>query len=190
MGPVTARVTDPPVGGDAIPPAATSDELHGVDDVRTAGLVPLHPAAVVIWRFTGVVWSLVLGAIAITICALTGSGVAVAIAAAATVSLLALVWVLPARRYRHWRYSIGDDALEIHRGVWVRTSSAVPFHRIQQIDVAQGPLQRRHGVVTLQLRTAAAASDGMVPHLDAQEATALRAGLLRVAARSVVDDGH
>ncbi len=187
-GPAGARAE--PVSPD---PTVMSDQPGSVIDapsVPTTGLVPLHPAAVIIWRITGAAWAVVVGAIAITVGAVAGSGVAATIAAVATGILLVLAWLLPARRYRRWRYAIGEDALEIHRGVWTRTSSAVPFHRIQQIDVAQGPLQRRHGVVTLQLRTAAAASDGTVPHLDADDASVLRAGLLRVAARSAADDGH
>lgn len=168
-------------------PSATAGDPH---DVRTDGLVPLHPAAVVIWRTTGAAWAVGAGSIAIAVGALAGSGVAVAVAVVVMVALLVLVWTLPPRRYRRWRYAIGDDALEIRRGVMVRRSSAVPFHRIQQIDVSQGPLQRRHGVVTLELRTAAAASDGLVPHLDAEHAATLRTGLLRVAAADAVDDGH
>ena len=95
----------------------------------------------------------------------------------------------PTRRYRYWHYRIGDDALEVRRGVWFRTSAAVPFHRIQQIDVEQGPLQRRHDVVTLRLRTAAAASEGEVPHLASVEADRLRLRLLAIA-RTAGDDGH
>lgn len=174
-------------GPDDADSAAAAD---GVGTLGTLDPVALHPAAVAIWRITAVGWVLVLAVVGVGVAALTGPAVAAAIAGVAAVVCLVLAWVLPPRRYRRWRYAIGADALEIHRGVWTRTTSAVPFHRIQQIDVSQGPLQRRHGVATLQLRTAAAASDGTVPHLDAADAATLRAGLLRVAAQTAGDDGH
>lgn len=153
------------------------------------GLHHLHPAAPRIWRMVTVSWAVVSGAAAI-IAGLVIAGVAgAAIGAGVGAVVVALAWWYPARRYRYWRYRIGDDALELRRGVWFRSSSAVPFHRIQQIDVEQGPLQRRHEVVTLRLRTAAAASEGQIPHLAAAEADLLRDRLLAIA-RSETDDGH
>ena len=153
------------------------------------GLHHLHPAAPRIWRVVTVSWAAVSGAAAI-IAGLVIAGVAGAVIGAGVGAVVvALAWWYPARRYRYWRYRIGDDALELRRGVWFRSSSAVPFHRIQQIDVEQGPLQRRHEVVTLRLRTAAAASEGQIPHLAAAEADLLRDRLLAIA-RSETDDGH
>ena len=69
----------------------------------------------------------------------------------------ALAWHLqrwPAIAYRHTSYRVDDTGLEIHRGVYWRTTTNVPRSRIQHTDVSQGPLERRHGLGTLVVYTA------------------------------------
>ena len=63
----------------------------------------------------------------------------------AAVLLLALLLVLvyPARRYRRWGYREGEDEIEIQHGNLVRVRTIVPFGRVQHIDVAQGPIDRK-----------------------------------------------
>ena len=60
----------------------------------------------------------------------------------------------PPRRYRAWGYDEGEDELAIRRGLLVRVRTIVPFGRVQHIDVAQGPIERRFGLATLILHTA------------------------------------
>lgn len=67
--------------------------------------------------------------------------------------LTALILV-PGRRYRAWRYAERDDELHIRHGLLVRVQTAVPFARVQHIDVAQGPVERRFGLARLILHTA------------------------------------
>jgi hypothetical protein len=98
----------------------------------------------------------------------------------------ALVALFVTRRCRSWRYRFGDDALEVHYGVWWRTLAAVPYQRIQQVEVEHGPLQRRFGVVSLALRTASVTSLGTLPGIAAADAEAVRRMLLQRAGR---DDG-
>ncbi len=94
--------------------------------------------------------------------------------------------LLLGRRYASWRYRFGPDALELEYGVWWHTSSAVPYQRIQQVEIEHGPLQRRLGLVGLSLRTASASSLGSLPGIAEAEAGALRSWLLR---RAGADDG-
>jgi membrane protein YdbS with pleckstrin-like domain len=90
------------------------------------------------------------------------------------------------RRYASWRYRFGPDALELEYGVWWRKSSAVPYQRIQQVEIQHGPIQRRLGLVALSLRTASVSTLGSLPGIAASEAGALRRWLLR---RAGADDG-
>ena len=155
-------------------------------DTASSPFQHLHPSAPFIWRLTlvPVVMGLALVATALSLVV----GVAVAsllvslLVAVVAVMAVAAAWWYPTRRYHHWQYRIGDDAVELRHGVWFRATAAVPYHRIQQIDVEQGPLQRRHGVVTLRLRTAAAGTEGAVPHIAAAEAELLRSRLLAIVA--------
>ena len=73
---------------------------------------------------------------------------------AAVLLALFLTIVMPARRYRAWGYEEGEDELHIRHGVWTRVRTAVPFGRVQHIDVAQGPVERMFGLSTLILHTA------------------------------------
>lgn len=69
------------------------------------------------------------------------------------VGLTGLILV-PGRRYRAWGYAEREDELHIRHGLLTRVQTAVPFGRVQHIDVAQGPVERRFGLARLILHTA------------------------------------
>ena len=96
--------------------------------------------------------------------------------AALAVTAAATGWVLVAveRRWRAWGYAEREDDLLVRRGVLVRRTSVVPYGRMQYVDVTSGPLDRRLGLATVTLHTAAAATDASIPGLLAEEATRLR----------------
>ncbi len=60
----------------------------------------------------------------------------------------------PNFEYRHTRWRLDRDGLEICRGVVWRHTISVPRERIQHTDVARGPIQRRYGLATLAIHTA------------------------------------
>ncbi|HEY6709558.1 MAG TPA: PH domain-containing protein [Actinomycetota bacterium] len=82
-------------------------------------------------------------------------------------------------------YELEGGALRLEEGVLARKLRAVPFDRIQQVDLVRKPLHRLLGVATLRVETAgggsAAEVDLDVVTLD--EARALRASLLKAKAR-------
>ncbi|MFI6941169.1 PH domain-containing protein [Streptomyces sp. NPDC050418] len=87
-----------------------------------------------------------------------------------------LVWGWPmlGRNWRSWRYAERADDLLIQRGVMWREETVVPYGRMQLVEVESGPLQRKFGLASLQLHTAAAATDATIPGLDPAEAERLR----------------
>lgn len=88
---------------------------------------------------------------------------------------LAAVLVLPRRRYRSWSYGEGEDELDIRHGLLFRMRTIVPFGRVQHIDVAQGPVERRYGVATLILHTAGTRGAAVsLPGLAHAEAESMR----------------
>ena len=101
-----------------------------------------------------------------------------AIYAAAVLAGAALVaavgWRLVGRNYASWSYAERDDDLLVRHGWMFRRLVVVPYGRMQFVDVTAGPLQRRFGVATLQLHTAAAATDATIPGLPPAEAARLR----------------
>jgi membrane protein YdbS with pleckstrin-like domain len=96
--------------------------------------------------------------------------------AVAVVGLLALGWgwVVVGRSVRSWGYAERAEDLLVTRGVLNRQLVVVPYGRMQFVDVTAGPLDRRFGLATVQLHTAAAASDAQIPGLVPAEAARLR----------------
>jgi putative membrane protein len=82
-------------------------------------------------------------------------------------------------------YALEGGALRLEEGVLARKLRAVPFDRIQQVDLVRKPLHRLLGVATLRVETAGGGSAAEVD-LDVvtlAEARALRTTLLRAKAR-------
>ena len=97
-------------------------------------------------------------------------GVAVVVTAVEVVltrrSVMAIGWVLR------------DDDLVVRRGLLLSRLVAVPYGRMQLIDVNRGPVARLLGLAELRLVTAAASSDVTLPGLPEQVATELRDALV------------
>jgi membrane protein YdbS with pleckstrin-like domain len=85
-----------------------------------------------------------------------------------------LAWWAPRARYRHWSYQVAEDALELRHGVVRRIHSAIPYFRVQHIDVAQGPVERAVGLARLVVHTASAGTDATIPGIAAGDAEGLR----------------
>ncbi|MET9493589.1 PH domain-containing protein [Streptomyces sp. NPDC006552] len=94
----------------------------------------------------------------------------------ALLPLAAVAWGWPmlGRNWRSWRYAERADDLLISRGVLWREETIVPYGRMQLVEVTSGPLERRFGLSSLQLHTAAAATDATIPGLVPAEAERLR----------------
>ena len=128
-------------------------------------------------RLRRVLSALLVGAPGLTAAVVAGAlagpleGLAVGLVAAL---LLALLLEAVRRRFLAWGYAEREDDLLIRRGVVLRRTSVVPYGRMQYVDVTAGPLDRRLGLATVVLHTAAAATDATIPGLAAAEADRLR----------------
>ncbi|MGW3290992.1 PH domain-containing protein [Streptomyces sp. NPDC001002] len=89
-------------------------------------------------------------------------------------ALMAWGWVLLGRNWRSWRYAERADDLLLSRGVLWREETVVPYGRMQLVEVTSGPVERHFGLASVQLHTAAAATDATIPGLDPAEAERLR----------------
>jgi membrane protein YdbS with pleckstrin-like domain len=92
----------------------------------------------------------------------------------AVLVLVVVAWTLLRGRYRSWGYLERADDLVVRHGLLFRQVTVVPYGRMQFIDVSAGPIDRIFGLATVQLHTAAAASDARIPGLAQQEADRLR----------------
>lgn len=100
-------------------------------------------------------------------------------AAVGVVVLVApIVWQVPRWAFDHWRYELADTTLELWRGVVVQTHTAIPYFRVQHIDITRSPIERALGLSQLVVRTAAASTDATIPGVAASEADELRRVIL------------
>jgi membrane protein YdbS with pleckstrin-like domain len=112
--------------------------------------------------------------VTIPIAVAAGSTVAVAIIAGVLTAAGLLADVLVGRRFRAWGYAERAEDLLVKRGVMFRRTSVIPYGRMQYLQVTAGPLERAFGLATVQMHTAAAASDARIPGLASPEAARLR----------------
>lgn len=141
---------------------------------------PLDPRVVGLWRLAGIGTAVaVAAALGVAEWLVRRAGapgwlpVAVVPVAVGVVGVAVAV-VGPVLAHRRWRYRLGPRALELRRGVVVHRRSAVPYLRVQQVELAQGPVERWLGLTRVVITTAAATSDGAVPGLSAESAERLR----------------
>lgn len=113
------------------------------------------PPAVLVWALTDIRWI---------------SVVILAVGAVLLLIRLALV----GRTWRSWGYVEREDDLYITHGVLFRSLVAVPYGRMQLVEVASGPLERAFGLATVTLKTASAETNATIPGLAPDEATRLR----------------
>jgi hypothetical protein len=89
--------------------------------------------------------------------------------------ILALVrFAFVGRSWRSWGYVERDDDLYITHGVMFRSLIAVPYGRMQLVEVESGPLERAFGLATVTLKTASPETGARIPGLSPEEATRLR----------------
>ncbi len=85
-------------------------------------------------------------------------GVAVLVAA-----LLVLFLVWTTLYYASMEYELRDDEFSWRRGVWFRRTGIVPYNRVTNIDIRQGPLMRALDISIFAAQTAGSCQ--MVPEI-------------------------
>lgn len=101
----------------------------------------------------------------------------------AGIVIVITIWtlaILP-RQARAYGYQLRTDDLVFRRGILWQRMVAVPYGRMQLIDITHGPLDRGFGIAQLKLVTAAAATGVTIPGLSQTAAEQLRDTLIAVA---------
>lgn len=101
-------------------------------------------------------------------------GIAVLAGAALLVAGCLWAWWLIGRNAASWAYAERDEDLYIKHGVLFRELIAVPYGRMQFVDVTSGPLDRALGVAKVELNTASPKGNARIPGLPAADAARLR----------------
>jgi putative membrane protein len=89
--------------------------------------------------------------------------------------------VLAGGLYLYWRrfeFRVGANEIRIDSGIISRTHRSIPFDRIQDVDITQGPIARLLGIAKVKFETGAAGgrhTEGSLPAITLQRAQELRA---------------
>ncbi len=106
---------------------------------------------------------------------------------------LILLAILAGGLFLHWTrfaFRVGDNEIRIDSGIFSRTHRTIPFDRIQDVDISQGPLGRLLGIAKVKFETGGSAGgqdEGVLHAIPLRRAEQLRA-LVR-ARRSVAGEG-
>lgn len=127
----------------------------------------------------GVVLTLIAGIIAYF--ASSQNWLIIGIVTGITLAWMVLSAVLSFFRTRTIGYRLREDDLLVRRGMLYRRFVAVPYGRLQIVDIVQGPIERMFGLKRLKFVTAAASSGVELPGLSDERAEELRDELVAVA---------
>ena len=84
-------------------------------------------------------------------------------------------------RVRAMKYQLRQDDFVYRRGVIFQRQVAVPYGRLQLVDVSRGPVARVLGLAELRLVTAASSSGVVIPGLVRHQSEVLRDELIGLA---------
>jgi membrane protein YdbS with pleckstrin-like domain len=147
-------------------------------DVTAAPPVQWHapsPRLTVLRRYEVAGATATLLILAVVLMLVLDAGGSFTVAGAIAIALAgAIADIVAERRVRAWSYAERAEDLIVKRGVMFRRTSVIPYGRMQYVEVTAGPFERAFGLATVQMHTAAAASDARIPGLPKEEAARLR----------------
>jgi membrane protein YdbS with pleckstrin-like domain len=135
----------------------------------------LSPAYLSLRRLTALIAAPLLFSIpAILVGVLTGRWWISAILWGVAAAIAIIRLILVKRTWRSWGYVEREDDLYITHGVFFRSLVAVPYGRMQLVEVGSGPLERAFGLASVSLKTASPETNATIPGLAPDEAARLR----------------
>ncbi|HUE79193.1 MAG TPA: PH domain-containing protein [Sphingomicrobium sp.] len=100
----------------------------------------------------------------------------------ALIAAVALLALLAGGLFLYWtrfEFRVGADEIRIDSGIFSRTHRSIPFDRIQDVDISQGPLARALGVAKVKFETGGSggigADEGVLHAIPLERAEELRA---------------
>ena len=97
---------------------------------------------------------------------------ALALRVVPVVGLLICVPLVPSLRWRHWRWEVRPEAIDIRRGTFTIRRTLLPMIRVQHVDTTRGPVEQSLDLATVVVHTAAGSHS--IPLLRVADAAELR----------------
>ncbi|MGN8027182.1 PH domain-containing protein [Microbacterium sp. 22242] len=140
----------------------------------------ISPKFVVAEVILRVFWLVVLAVAAYAISTFVQQTWAWFVAGVLAVVILVELVILP-RQAKAIGYMLRADDIVFRRGIIWQRMIAVPYGRMQLVDITRGPVDRAFGIAKLKLVTAAATTGVEIPGMTEAAAEALRDMLIDVA---------
>jgi uncharacterized protein len=86
--------------------------------------------------------------------------------------LLVCVTLVPSLRWRHWRWEVRPEAIDIRRGTFTIRRTLVPMLRVQHVDTTRGVVEQSLDLATVVVHTAAGSHS--IPLLSVADAAEVR----------------
>lgn len=163
-------------------PGRRARDVRGLEDVEWTPVSPkLAPAQLIGLVIGTVVFTAVLSVPLILM--LAGVWPAYPAWLAWGLPAVPLLWggvdmILTPRRVRAMGYAEREDDFLFKSGLWFRRVLAVPYGRLQYLDVKEGPVQRRFGIRSLELQTASASTNATIEGIPVEDSERLRDALM------------
>jgi membrane protein YdbS with pleckstrin-like domain len=119
---------------------------------------PFKPSAALIPWFTanfGLLIAFILCTFYVPIAVLNETPASIHVVILGGIAALVIVFLVWVRLYYEsmW-YELREDEMSWKRGVWFRTTGIVPYNRITNLDIKQGPVMRFLRISSLSIQTA------------------------------------
>ncbi|MFZ6025518.1 MAG: PH domain-containing protein [Bacteroidota bacterium] len=141
--------------------------IEGLPEVQAVSFKPIHPDYLKVLRINwGIVFLLIAGII-VTIFTLTKklqNPLAISIVSGIYLLLVLFTVIIGTGSFRRKQYAIREKDILYKTGWIFQNLHMVPFNRLQHCVVNMGPIERRFGLATLSLYTAASEGKDITIH--------------------------
>jgi uncharacterized protein len=125
-----------------------------------------------VWRGEQLIgWALAL-VVGMIVAAQLDGVIALALRLVPAIGLLICVPLVPSLRWRHWRWEVRPEAIDIRRGTFTIRRTLLPMIRVQHVDTTRGPVEQSLDLATVVIHTAAGSHS--IPLLRLADAAELR----------------
>lgn len=129
----------------------------------------LTPRAIRVWQWSNSVRTLFLFIIPGIYAAVFGTDgfhqwIIIAAAILVIINWLLSIFLMPYLSWKHWRYAVDQNEIDLKRGVIFKTRTLIPLSRVQHVDTRQGPLLGWYNLASVTISTAATTHE--IPALD------------------------
>lgn len=90
---------------------------------------------------------------------------------AAVVMISIILLAMPVIFYKHYRYIVDSERVDVRSGVFFIRRTVVPIERVHQVQVKTGPLSNRVGLADVVITTAGGSA--VIQYLDRQVADSI-----------------